>query len=179
MVEPFLGLDAALIDGLRGNVDAVVNVAGVVDFSPPLDEALEVNAFGVNNLVGLARALGARVMHTSTCYVAGYRSGLIEEVDPREVPFPRAEGETWYGASTPHRTLEKSHWDPQREIEECLDLIKQALPRLTANIPPAINVTTLLDRTVTIRASLQDVEFTLGLTIVLVVLVILLLLGKL
>ena len=68
-------------------------------------------------------------MHTSTCYVAGYRSGLIEEVDPREIPFPRAEGETWYGASCPHRTLERSHWDPQREIEECLDLIKQARHR--------------------------------------------------
>ncbi len=129
VVEPLLGLDAALIERLRGNVDAVVNVAGVVDFNPPLDEALEVNAFGVNNLVALARTLGARVLHTSTCYVAGYRSGLIEEVDPREVPFPRSEGETWYGAANPRRTLERSHWDPQREIEECLDLVKQARHR--------------------------------------------------
>jgi long-chain acyl-CoA synthetase len=129
VVEPQLGLDAGLRERLRGNVDAVVNVAGVVDFNPPLDEALDVNAFGVNNLCDLARALGAAVLHTSTCYVAGYRSGLIEEVDPREVPFPRAEGETWYGASTPHRTLERSHWDPQREIAECLDLIKQARHR--------------------------------------------------
>src|SRR5258708_28973761 len=63
---------------------------------------------------------------------------------------------------------------PGANVVETVDLIKAALPRLTANIPPAINVTTLLDRTVTIRASLQDVEFTLGLTIVLVVLVILL-----
>jgi long-chain acyl-CoA synthetase len=129
MVEPQLGLGEELITKLRGGVDAVVNVAGVVDFNPPLDEALDVNAFGVNNLVALARTLRARVLHTSTCYVAGYRSGLIEEADPREVPFPRAEGETWYGASTPHSTLERSHWDPQREIEECLDLIKQARHR--------------------------------------------------
>src|SRR3984893_9863078 len=48
------------------------------------------------------------------------------------------------------------------------------LPRLTANIPPAIELTIVLDRTPTIRASLADVEFTLGLTIALVVLVILL-----
>src|SRR5580693_9761631 len=48
------------------------------------------------------------------------------------------------------------------------------LPRLTANIPPAIEVTTILDRTPTIRASVADVEFTLGLTIALVVMVILL-----
>ncbi len=63
---------------------------------------------------------------------------------------------------------------PGANVIETVDLIKEALPRLTANIPPAITVTTLLDRTVTIRASVEDVEFTLGLTIVLVVLVILL-----
>jgi hydrophobe/amphiphile efflux-1 (HAE1) family protein len=63
---------------------------------------------------------------------------------------------------------------PGANVVETVDLIKQALPRLTANIPPAIEVTTLLDRTITIRASLEDVEFTLALTIVLVVLVILL-----
>jgi long-chain acyl-CoA synthetase len=101
LVEPLLGIDENLLSSLEGKVDAVVNVAGVVDFNPPLDEALEVNAFGVNNLAELARRLRVPVMHTSTCYVAGYRSGLIEEVDPREVPFPRAEGETWYGAANP------------------------------------------------------------------------------
>jgi long-chain acyl-CoA synthetase len=129
VVLPLLGLGDDRVAALRGAVDAVVNVAGVVDFNPPLDEALEVNAFGVNNLVALARTLGAKVMHTSTCYVAGYRTGLIEEVDPREVPFPRALGETWYGAGMERRTLERSHWDPQREIEECLDLVKQARHR--------------------------------------------------
>ncbi len=129
LVEPLLGIDEGLLASLVGEVAAVVNVAGVVDFNPPLDEALEVNAFGVSNLAALAKRLGVPVMHTSTCYVAGYRSGLIEEVDPREVPFPRAEGETWYGAANPDRTLDRSHWDPQREIDECLDLVKQARQR--------------------------------------------------
>ncbi|MCC6559090.1 MAG: AMP-binding protein [Polyangiaceae bacterium] len=128
VVLPLLGL-ARLVPELTGTIDAVVNVAGVVDFNPPLDEALEVNAFGVNNLAELARALHARVMHTSTCYVAGYRAGLIEEDSPLEVPFPRAAGETWFGASCPKRTLDRSHWNPQREIDECLDLIKQARHR--------------------------------------------------
>lgn len=129
VVHPLLGLEKDLIEQITGTIDAVVNVAGVVDFNPPLDEALEVNAFGVNNLVGLAKKLGARVMHTSTCYVAGYRTGLIEEVDPRDVPFPRAEGETWYGSASRERTLDRSHWDPQREIAECLDLVSQARHR--------------------------------------------------
>ena len=130
IVEPFLGLGDELIGSLKQRgIDAVVNVAGVVDFNPPLDEALEVNAFGVNNLVSLARVLRAPVMHTSTCYVAGYRSGLIEENDPREIPFPRAAGEAWYGAGNESRVLDRSHWDPQREIDECLDLVKQARQR--------------------------------------------------
>ncbi len=130
VVLPNLGLPEDLIAELSGKTDAVVNVAGVVDFNPPLDEALEVNAFGVNNLVSLAKRLGAKVMHTSTCYVAGYRSGLIEEDDPRVVPFPRSKGETWFGASSPWRTLDISHWDPQREIDECLDIVKQARQRV-------------------------------------------------
>jgi long-chain acyl-CoA synthetase len=129
VVMPLLGLDPALVESLKGRVDAVVNVAGVVDFNPPLDEALDVNAFGVNNLVSLAKLVGASVLHTSTCYVAGYRTGLIEEIDPRTIPFPRAEGETWFGAAKPERTLDRSHWDAQREIDECLDLIKQARHR--------------------------------------------------
>jgi long-chain acyl-CoA synthetase len=118
VVQPFCGLSAELREDLRGNIDAVVNVAGVVDFDPPLDEALEVNAFGVQNLVALARDLGGvPLLHTSTCYVAGNRTGHVPETDPREFPFPRAD------------ELERSHWDPDREIAECLDVIEQARHR--------------------------------------------------
>jgi multidrug efflux pump subunit AcrB len=55
-----------------------------------------------------------------------------------------------------------------------VDRVKELLPRLTSTIPPGIDVSVQLDRTTTIRASVADVEFTLCLTIVLVVLVILL-----
>ena len=54
------------------------------------------------------------------------------------------------------------------------DQIKARLPRLIANIPPAMEIATMFDRTVTIRATVHDVEFTLLLTIGLVVIVILL-----
>ncbi len=63
---------------------------------------------------------------------------------------------------------------PGANVIDTVDQIKEQLPRLTRNIPPAINVSILQDRTITIRASVEDVEFTLMLTIVLVVLVILL-----
>ncbi len=112
------GVDPALIEQLRGTVDAVVNVAGVVDFSPPLDEALHANAFGAQNLVALARALGdVPLMHTSTCYVAGRRKGPIQEVDPLSVPFPR------------FAELGAELWSPDREIADCLDVIAQAKHR--------------------------------------------------
>ena len=118
VVEPYCGLGADWRDELRGEVAAVVNAAGVVDFDPPLDEALEVNAFGVQNLCELARDLGdVPLMHTSTTYTAGSRTGFIEEEDPRKHPFPRA------------HELEQAHWDPDKEIEECLDVIRQARQR--------------------------------------------------
>ncbi len=63
---------------------------------------------------------------------------------------------------------------PGANVIEIVDKVKEMLPRLTANIPPAVDVAVLLDRTTTIRASIDDVEFTLVLTIVLVVMVILL-----
>jgi hydrophobe/amphiphile efflux-1 (HAE1) family protein len=63
---------------------------------------------------------------------------------------------------------------PGANVIETVDLIKEQLPRLVRNIPPAVEVSILQDRTTTIRASVEDVEFTLMLTIVLVVLVILL-----
>lgn len=135
VVQPLLGLEEAIIKTLKGDCAGVVNVAGVVDFDPPLDEALDVNAFGVNNLIDLAKALDAPVMHTSTCYVAGYRAGVIEEVDPREVPFPRADGAPRGKLiSKPEgipvdRKLERSHWDPQNEIAECLDVIESTRHR--------------------------------------------------
>jgi hydrophobe/amphiphile efflux-1 (HAE1) family protein len=68
---------------------------------------------------------------------------------------------------------------PGSNVIETVDQIKQALPRLQAVIPPAVTVDILSDRTATIRASVQDVEFTLAITIGLVVLVILLFLRNL
>jgi multidrug efflux pump len=61
---------------------------------------------------------------------------------------------------------------PGANVIEVVDGIKKLLPTLTATLPAAISVTPLTDRTVTIRASVEDVEFELGLAVGLVVLVI-------
>jgi hydrophobe/amphiphile efflux-1 (HAE1) family protein len=68
---------------------------------------------------------------------------------------------------------------PGANIIETVDKIKAQLPALMANLPAAMKIETILDRTVTIRASVHEVEVTLALTIGLVVMVILLFLRNL
>ena len=51
---------------------------------------------------------------------------------------------------------------PGANVVDTVDQIKAQLPQLTARIPPSIEVETILDRTTTIRASVRDVQFTLG-----------------
>jgi len=61
---------------------------------------------------------------------------------------------------------------PGANVIETVDKIKSALPRLVAAIPPAVKIELISDRTTTIRAAVEDVQFTLLLTIALVVMVI-------
>ena len=61
---------------------------------------------------------------------------------------------------------------PGANVINTVEAIKSTLTTLQASIPPTINVSILSDRTMTIRASVRDVEFTLALTIALVVMVI-------
>ena len=61
---------------------------------------------------------------------------------------------------------------PGANIIETVDLIKEAIPSLKASIPSGIDITNVFDRTTTIRASLGDVERSLALSVVLVVLVV-------
>jgi multidrug efflux pump len=68
---------------------------------------------------------------------------------------------------------------PGANIIAVVDRVKALLPQLRASLPSAIQVNILTDRTVTIRASVQDVEFELMLTIALVVMVIFLFLRTL
>jgi hydrophobe/amphiphile efflux-1 (HAE1) family protein len=61
---------------------------------------------------------------------------------------------------------------PGANVIEVVDRIKKALPVLEASIPAAVKVNIISDRTETIRASIADVQFTLILTVALVVMVI-------
>ncbi|MGZ5908668.1 MAG: efflux RND transporter permease subunit [Reyranella sp.] len=68
---------------------------------------------------------------------------------------------------------------PGANVIETVDRVKALLPQLEASLPPAIKVTIAADRTTTIRAAVADVQFTLLLTVALVVMVIFLFLRNL
>jgi len=61
---------------------------------------------------------------------------------------------------------------PGANVIEVVDGIQALLPQLRAAMPAAVQVSVLTDRTVTIRASVKDVEFELALAVALVVMVI-------
>ena len=61
---------------------------------------------------------------------------------------------------------------PGANIISTVDAVKALLPQLRASISPAIDVTLAVDRSITIRTSLHDVERTLILAVLLVILVV-------
>ena len=61
---------------------------------------------------------------------------------------------------------------PGANIIQVVDRIQALLPQIMAGLPAAVEVNAMSDRTVTIRASVADVEFELALAVVLVVIVI-------
>src|SRR5215471_11280098 len=61
---------------------------------------------------------------------------------------------------------------PGANIIATVDRVRAILPHLQSQIPPTVNLMVALDRTTTIRASVHDVQFTLGLSILLVILVV-------
>jgi multidrug efflux pump len=61
---------------------------------------------------------------------------------------------------------------PGANIITTVDAIKAALPSLQASIPAGMHIFTILDRTLTIRASVNDIELTLIISVILVILVV-------
>jgi multidrug efflux pump len=68
---------------------------------------------------------------------------------------------------------------PGSNVIQVVDRIKRLLPQLQSALPPAVHVSVLTDRTITIRGSVDDVQFELMLAVALVVLVIFLFLRNL
>ncbi len=89
ITDPWLGLEPAQVEALKGKCHIVVNCAGLVSFNPSLEVGLNVNVTGVQNTVELCLALKVPLVHMSTAFVAGNRSGLVFEDEPVAGYFPK------------------------------------------------------------------------------------------
>ncbi len=111
----YLGLDEKEAKKIMKDTDIIINGAGNVTFNPPLESALRTNVVGSNNIIKLARMMKKpRVVHVSTCFVAGKRSGAIWENEPVVGYFPRK------------NELVGTNFDVNREVEDCARLSEQA-----------------------------------------------------
>lgn len=113
-------------------------------------------------------------------YILAYRNGAAIRVRDVGHAIVAPEDKTlagWLG--TQRAVLIAIQRQPGANVIATVDQIKKALPQLEASLPPSIKVEIVSDRTQTIRASVADIQFTLMLTIALVVAVIFLFLRKL
>ncbi|HYS81367.1 MAG TPA: AMP-binding protein, partial [Anaeromyxobacteraceae bacterium] len=113
--DPLFGLgegELARLDGLA----AVVNCAGLVDFNPSLELAVNVNVLGARHAADVCLRTGAALVHVSTCFVAGNRSGVVFEDEELQGYFPRREGVE--GRPTAP-VLDARDFDLERELADC------------------------------------------------------------
>jgi long-chain acyl-CoA synthetase len=80
ITQPGLGLAAAARARLAGELDIIVNSAGLTDFNPDIRDALAINVDGIVNLIEFQRSMDqAALLHLSTCFTVGFRDGRIDE----------------------------------------------------------------------------------------------------
>jgi long-chain acyl-CoA synthetase len=94
-----------------GGLDVIINSAGLVSFMPSLESALRINTMGAKNVLDTARTAGCKLVHVSTCFVAGKRNGEIWEDEPIVGYFPRRD------------ELKDKDFSAEAEIADCQKII--------------------------------------------------------
>lgn len=88
--KPAGGFSEEVLAEVTKDLDLVLHCAGLVEFVPPLDKALDINVQGTLNCLEIAKAAGkgrCGFIHVSTCFVCGTRDGQHQEVlDPHDYP---------------------------------------------------------------------------------------------
>jgi HAE1 family hydrophobic/amphiphilic exporter-1 len=105
--------------------------------------------------------------------IVAYRNGSPVRLDEVGTVFDSVENDktaSWYtGERAVVLAIQRQ---PGTNTVEVVDSIKKLLPQLKQQMPAGINLNTLYDRSLSIRDSVNDVKFTLILTVALVVMVI-------
>src|SRR4051812_4190279 len=85
-----LGLSEAEAEKVAKDIDVLINSSGRVTFNPPLESALRTNVEGTKNVIAFAKRMKRpALIHTSTCFVAGCRSGEVWENEELDGYYPR------------------------------------------------------------------------------------------
>ena len=90
IAEANFGYSEEEAQGIADDIDIIINSAGNVTFNPTLESGLRTNVVGTQNVIAFARRMKRpALVHVSTCFVAGNRSGAVWESDPVIGYFPR------------------------------------------------------------------------------------------
>ncbi len=109
--EQDLGYTAEEAQQVADDIDVIINSAGNVTFNPTLESALRTNVVGTQNVIAFTKRMQRpALVHVSTCFVAGNRSGPVWESDQVLGYFPRRD------------ELPDVEFDVEREIRDCAKL---------------------------------------------------------
>ncbi len=111
IAEPNFGYREEEAQAIASDVNIIINSAGNVTFNPTLESGLRTNVVGTQNVIAFARRMKRpALVHVSTCFVAGNRSGAVWESDPVIGYFPR------------QRELQGVQFSVDQEIADCAKL---------------------------------------------------------
>src|SRR5438132_1826154 len=114
IAEDNLGFTEEEAQQIANDIDVVINSAGNVTFNPTLESALRTNVVGTQNVIALTKRMKRpALVHVSTCFVAGNRSGGVWESDPVIGYFPR------------QHELEGFEFSVDQEIKDCAKLAER------------------------------------------------------
>lgn len=111
--------------------------------------------------------------------IVAYRNGAPIKLDQVARVIDGVENDkiaSWYNDS--RAIVLAIQRQPDANTVDVVDLVRDKLPQLRAQVPPTIEMATLIDRSISIRAAVHDVQETLAIAISLVIMVIFLFLRK-
>jgi long-chain acyl-CoA synthetase len=115
IAEDNLGFSEEEAEAIAGDIDVVLNSAGNVTFNPTLESGLRTNVVGTQNVIAFAKRMKRPcLVHISTCFVAGVRSGPVWEDEQVIGYFPRKD------------ELKGVEFSVQKEIADCAKMSERA-----------------------------------------------------
>src|SRR5882762_8715648 len=115
IAEDNLGFSDEEAQRIADDLDVIINSAGNVTFNPTLESGLRTNVVGTQNVIAFTKRMQRPcLVHISTCFVAGNRSGAIWENDEVIGYFPRR-GE-----------LKGVEFSVEQEIADCAKMSERA-----------------------------------------------------